>query len=366
MTIKEKLEAKLQELEELKSKLINLSHFNNPDNDTTFYSDASVKDLRKTQGVTPKNVGEVLMVVIKTVNEYIDYINKLDYASVASVMRDRIVKNYKIISSISDISGIDPDFDLQYTGVDFQSLVPYLPDAEYSSPVKNISITGAPVLRSGTATGDTVNIGAVFININPRLGVNNSIRFPNGVISASLSSALLGGDDLFIVGIYAKEDLSQYDALYMDFTYRVDISFDDGTTDTKLYSIANKKIGVEENNFDSTRPDAIIAWDALSVNRVDFSIINTQGDSTSIATSVDRPIGGGSFAGNIVSQILIGAFSSDMAEYQLSYRDNCAYYRGLYDTVYDLYMANEEAMTPIVIPNLKPIDEVLYDALRDI
>ena len=366
MTVKEKLEQKIKELEEIKAKLLKLSQFTDPSNDTRVYSSKSIKDLNNTQGVTPKNFGEVLTVVIKKLNEYSDYINSLNYVIGSSVNRSRIVTNYKIVPEIADVSNIPQEFSLKYENVDFQSLLNYVPDAEYTSPVTSMSITGTPVIRKDSSSGDPVDIGAVFLHLNPRMMIKDKIVFNNGIISANVSPSSFFGDDIFVVGVFFREDISPDQVFYIDLSYRVDLQLVDGRTVTKAYSIANKKIGVEKNVFDTLRQGIVIAWDMLAVNRCDFTIHNTQGDDTNIGTAIDRPIGGGTFDGNVISQITVQGISQDIANYLLSYRDSCAYYRGIYDCKYSLYSVDEDSLTPVMIPNLKPINEVIYEALRDL
>lgn len=365
MTIKEKLEEKISELEALKDELTKISDFYDPNNQQPVYSEQDIKSISATTGVTPYNFGEAISIVIKKINEYYDYINSIDHIEVSSVMRDRILNNY-LIGPYGVNYAIPEEYMLAYEKVPFSSTMDMLPDADYISPISKINITATPTIRYGSSSGVDIPFGIIFSHINPRLAIQNKTTFPNGVLSVSMNREVMHGDDLFFVGVYFKEAPPQDSAIYMDLTYRIDLIHLDGSTDKKLFTIGNSKIGVCENPFDISNNDIVVAWDIVSINRFDFRVGNTRGDTTQISTSADGGIGSGFVEGNIVDRIFIQQFDMDLGALALSYRDSVAWYRGVYDCDFQVHTLPEEGATTVSFLNLKPINEVIYEALREL
>ncbi len=366
MTVKEKLQAKLDELEAAKSDLIKIEPFLDPNNSMYVYSTEKMSELDGTSGTTPKNLGEVLDEVIKEINNYVEYIKKLPYAESSVIYKDRPEVDLALVNNNRADFHVPITWSAKAEDVSVDSVYGYLAMSKYYGKIKSMRFYASPTIRKGDISGRDIDIETKLYRINTRLNINSEYRSGAGPLDVTITDDEINPDDLYIIGIANKEKLYNELIYYQDLTYSIEYEFFDGNKDIILLNIANRKTGNMLPDIDSTLTGGLVYWDMLLMNQISVEVENAIGDSSSLNVSVDGPISGGLFDGNILTMIKNNMFSEDVSSKKMTYRSGCSWLRSLSRDTMTLYDMNTSNVATIIFNNLKPIDRVLEEAINDL
>jgi len=364
MTVKEKLQEKLNELESLKEQLIMIEPFLDPNNDSYVYSTENIADLSGTHGTTPSNLSEILEIVVKEINDYVEYIKKLPYAETSVIYRERPDSDLAVVSNERADFHIPLTWSEKAIEISIDSVYGYLAMSEYYGKVRKMRVYSSPSIRKGDISGRDINIEVKLYRINTRLNINSEFRSGTGALDVTFTDDVLNPDDMFIIGIANLEKMHNEIVYYQDLTYFIEYEYFDGTTDKVLYNIANRRIGNMVPDIDDTLTGGMIYWDILLMNTISVDVENSIGDESSLNVSLDGPISGGLFDGNILTLLRNNMFSSDVSQRKLSYRSGCSWLRRICTESYSMYDKNTSNVVSIVFNNLRPIDRVIEEAIN--
>lgn len=363
MTIKEKLESEILRLEEVKAGLLRKEQFLNPSNSSFIYSSESIGDIKSTQGTTPNNLSTILETVVKTINEYVDYIRTIPFAESNVIYRERPDVDMALVSNNRHGFFSPMDWTLIAENNDFASVYSQVALTKYYGSIKSIQITASPSFRKHGESGNEIDFEMKMIRVNPRRSDTSVFRSGSGPLSIALSEDAIFPDDVFMIGIVPNVNIDSSVVYYKDFSYKMTITRHDGSEETTVRTTGNSRIGNSSIDSD-TSAGMMISWDLIAVNKLDISLSNTLGNTTVVVNDNDGPILGGLSDGNIVSSISVGQFSMDLLSHNISYRENISWYRQLADDRFSLYNMNTSEIQSIVFNNVRPIDRILEEALN--
>lgn len=367
MTVEQELQNKLDELEETKSKLLRIEPFLNPNNNLYVYSTEDIRDISGTQGVTPSNMAHVLETVVKKINEYTEYIKKLPFVEASTIYRERPEAELAIVSEERAGFSVPITWEEKASSVPISSIYGYLGMGTYYGKVKNIRFFANPSLRKGSENGRDIDIEVKMFRINSRANIKEEYRSGSGQLDVTISENVISPDDMYIIGLSIKESVSTDIIYYQDFTYSIEYEFIDGSISKNVYTIANRKIGNFLIDGDTTLSlGSLLYWDMIMMSSIDFTIKDSMGYSITPNVISSGQLTYGLYDGNILSNISIGMFSTDVEIFMLSYRNKCSWLRIEYNDMYTLYDKNESPVAGIVFKNLIPIDTVLEEVVNAI
>ena len=363
MTTKQKLQEKLDELEELKAELLRVEPFLNPDNDSFVYSTESLSDIAGTQGSTPSNLSEILEVVVVEINKYVDYIKKLPFAETSVIYRDRSENELAFVSTGRKDFHPPVRWTEKAVDVSVDAVLGYLAMSEYYGSIKSMRIYCSPTIRKNDISGRDISLEVKLVRTNGRLNTRSDFRSGTGPLDVTISDEVIAPDDIYMIGIMTKENVTNDIIYYADLTYSIEFTYHDGSTSKEIYSMANKKIGNNILDIDTTLTYGCVYWDMLLIGNMGLFVKNSMGNTTNPPTSIDGPISGGLFDSNIVTDVGIGMFSTDIESYKFSYRSGCSWVRLLTEGRFSLYDKNESNVAGVIFNNLRPLDLILEEAI---
>jgi len=367
MTLKEKLLSKLAELEETKNRLLKIEPFLNPDNNMFVYHTKDIRSLSGTQGATPSNLGEILETVVKTINEYVEYIKNIPDASSNIVFRDRPDKDMAVVST--ERAGFHPpaSWTKEFSGVNTESVFSVLPISTYYGRVVEAHFYSSPHINKNDHSGREISIETKLIRINSRLNEFNVFRSGvNSTLDVLLTDDIMQPDDIYIIGVVPHETMSNDIIYYQNLTYSMDIKYADGSREKKIFSMGNRKDGNFLYDGDTTIEFGMVFWDMIIISGFSIALGNYIGDKTDIDTSKDGYIGSAFFDSNIITSVYTHGFSSDISSEKVSYRNSCGFLRNIFKDTFDVYNKNTSPIARVVFKNIRPIDLVLEEAINEL
>lgn len=367
MTVKEKLLAKLAELEDVKEKLLKIEPFLNPDNNMFIYHTEDIRSLAGTQGSTPSNLGEIMDVVVKAINEYVEYIKGLPEASSNIVFRDRLDKDMAIVST--ERAGFHPpvSWTKEFSGVNTESVYSTLPMSTYYGRIIEAHVYSSPHINKNDYSGREISLEAKLIRINSRLNELNVFRSgADNPLDVLLTDDVMQPDDIYIIGVVPHERLSRDIIYYQNLSYTIDFKYADGSRETKLFAMGNRKDGNFLYDGDDTLEFGMVFWDMVIISGFNISVENYVGDRTDIDTSRNGNIGSAMFDSNIITKVVTHGFSTDISDEKVSYRSGCGYLRDIFSDTFDVYNKNTTPIARVVFKNVRPIDLVLEEAINEL
>ena len=366
MTIKEKLLERITELEALRAGLLRKEPFLDPNNNSFIYSTEDIADLEGTQGTTPLNLSEILEKVVDEINKYVEYIKNLPFAESSVIYRERPDVDLALVASNRKAFSIPMVWESKALNVSVQSIYSYLAMSKFYGSIRKMKIYSTPTFRKNDFNGREIDFEIKMFKINNRLNILSEFRSGTGPLDVTITDDDLNADDLFFMCIVVNEPLFDGIVYYQDFTYTIEIENFDGSKENTIHTVGNRRIGNTTMEGDTTLNGASIYWDMLAVDRPNITVKTTLGDTYPINTSQDGPLSATHADGNMVAEMTIESFTVDMSRLKLSYRGEIASYKTLLSDTYSLYDMNISNVASIVFNNLKPIDQVLEDAINEL
>ncbi len=362
MTIKEKILAKIDELNLIKDSLIKLESFNDPDNEAHIYHTKGISDISGFTGSTPNNLSELLGVLTEKINSYVTMISGLPNIESSIIYRDRGIHDFAIVSDAAHIP-IPVVWEKVSEGVSFGSVQQQLPVSSYTGSLNQIEIESVPSCRKGGVDSVDIEFEIVVIRINPRKNILEEYVSGNGSIQIIIDSDHLFGDDVFIVGFRPIQPIISTSIYYINFSYKVKMTNTEGVTMDHIYTIADTSIGNNILDCDPSLTSGIVMWDMLTLN--DFSVgyessIGQNGTIMPIPQGSDL---GGREEGNIIELLSVLNMKTNIEDKVISCRSGISKRRELIREPYSIYNKNENGISHIVIKNVRPIDLVLEEVL---
>ncbi len=363
MTIKEKILSKIEELNELKDKLLKSASFSDSDNDAHIYHSKGIGDISSTTGSTPHNIAEALTVIVEEVNTYYAMILSLPHIESSIIYRDRGIYDFGVVSDLST-GNIPVSWTLVSNGVSFESLQQQLPSSSFTGAIKEIEISSTPSFRKGGFEGTDISFEMVIFRINPRKNIKEEYTSGNGSLSLIIGDSILFGDDLLVVGFRPLQQILSTAIYYMDLSYSLRITRADNTVTEHMFTVSDMKIGNNTVDCDFSLEKGILFWDMITLNSFEVSYINTVGQSGTVMPMPPGTDLGGQTAGNVIDKIIVSGIPTTVGEALFSYRAGISARRLLDESPYSIYNRNENSISHIVIDNVRPIDLVLEEAIN--
>lgn len=361
MTIKEILLNKIEELNIVKSSLLKVDIFLNPDNDAFVYHTLNIGKISGTTGSTPNNLSEILDTVVASINEYAQYIQKMPYAESNVILRNRDTKQYAVFSNKGLVPGRVSWTEMS-SEASFESIQQYLPMSTYKGFVKTMKIVCRPSFRKGSPDANNINFDVIVYRINTRLNLKE-VYSANGIeVSVTFDSDHLYGDDIFIIGFKPITKIILTSIYYSDLSYSIDIEGEDGSKNSIIRAINDISPGGMQPDVDTSVNDGILMWDIFTLNDFSVELIDTAGKSAYI---IPDNYSGTNGTGVTIDSISVDGFSLDLSSEKISCKPGSFKAIGsLIDDTYSLYDKNVSNIAHIVFKNIRPIDIVLSEAIN--
>lgn len=362
MTAKEKLLNKIDELTALKQTLLTIESFRNPNNDALMYSTEAMSSLSGTNGVTPENLSTALDTITGAINTYVDYIRNLPYVKASPIYRERPNSTYAIVDS--NRASFAPPMGWKQVGSDysFTGIMANLPSSEFYGQYSKIEVSSSSVIRVGGVDGLSIDHEIKLIRINARTKAKDVFRSGAGPLNVSLTDKYFKPDDIFIIGIQAKEDIPSDALYYIDFSYSIKKTKQDGSVTTDMFTIGDSSIGNMASYFDGQN-GMIFVWDIVVLNQFEIAISNSIGNTTKTNFTNGQAMLSGLSTGNTISSISVGSHNVDISALSLSYREGISRYRLMKESKFELYEKDNANTDSIAFNNLRPISHVLEEAI---
>ncbi len=360
MTIKDVLLGKIDELNIVKDKLLKIESFLNPGNDIFVYHTLSIGDISGTTGSTPSNLAEILSVVVKSINDYTEYIMSIPNRESNVIRRDRGVQTYAIISKKSLVPGNIIWEELSNNAL-FGSVQQLLPMSTYIGFIDTLKINCAPSFRKGGQDGADILFEVVLIRINSRLNIIEEYETGGGLFEVTFDGPHLYGDDVFIIGFRPKQQIIPSSIYYSNLAYNIEINGLDNSSTTEAKTINNTPIGNILLNVDTSITDGILMWDAFALN--DFSV-ETEDSIQNKAKLLPISEVTAQVVGKTLDSIKVDGISADVSNFKISYMEGTFRSYILIDDSYILYDKKGNNVERIIFKNVIPIDIILEEAIN--
>ncbi len=369
MTIKDKLIAEIARLEKVKALLLRKEAFLDPSNDIVIYSTESIKRILGVDGSTPNNLREALETIVSAINDHIKMLKEMPVVVREQEVVNALDKEYALIEKNNGYINPPVVWDILERDMPISTFESYFSSARFYSALEKINF--AANCKFQKSNGAPVDFEITLRKINLRTANVDKFRGISGNLNVTISGADIDPDDIFIIGVEIHESLDSSMLYASDFTYNVERSLHSGETKKNVFNIADTKIG---NSSLKADPDlvgmnsvmsATIYWDMIALNNLALQG-TTYHSSRPPAFNNGTMIFNSNASLNSISQLsLSGAFMNFEEGLYSCYADT-SYYRLLLEGTYTLYSMRTKEKSTLYVPNARPIDVIIREALSEL
>lgn len=368
MTIRDELLKQLDRLEEAKSLLLRKEQFLDPSNNLFVYSTEGISDLSGTDGTTPNNLKEALEKIVEATNQHIKVLKTMPVVMKEQEIINQIDKTYALVENNSQRVNPPLSWNLEEASQPIESLAGYMSSSLFYTAIKTLKITSSS--RFLTNSGTAVDFEISLRKINTRTSTVDYFRGVSGNLNVTILGDNIDPDDIFIIGVDIHETIDLSSLYFTDFTYTIEREYYDGRTESNISNIANTKIGnssIKADPIYSSKTSLISAniyWDMITINN--FAVeIESKLTSEAVALVDGNSIFRTSDVGdNSLLSIKLNRAAMEFEAGMYSAYTDTSYFRVLGSDNYDIYSISPQSGSSFYVPNARPIDTIIKEALN--
>lgn len=344
---KNKIQNKIEELNEIKKDLLRKSDLLSKDNKTYIYSTTSLKDKTGIQGSTPEDLKNIINEIMKVCVTYVEKIKDVPYIEAKNDSQ----RNLTRITPSSNI--VTHNTKLQ--NVHLQSIFGFLNSSDIFHGYDYFNIkTNIPSYSKGD--------NEIFLTrLNIRLNIEETFVLSMNDNFLKMSADFLNPDDIFFIGVRASRDLKS-GKYNITGNIKSSISFkkDEREIESLFSEAENEYVYFGEEDL---KRGYSYMWTMYTISDIDVEITDNFPDM--YKTEKDSSMNNQLTTSKFLSFISADNKNMDIRHMKLSTNNFTGVRRILYSPRYDL-IQNDIPKNQIIVNNIINIQSLIEEALNEL